>query len=101
MSRDQILKDLELKRVALKKAVENTGPVYTSTRALYEIASAFNEMVIVTLAAQINSEDLFQKALDRVIEEHFALEENSFGEVILTRPEPEIDPSEDIPVDES
>lgn len=98
MNRDQILKDLELKRIALRKEIENNSPGYT-TRAMYEIAAAVNEMVIVTLSSQINSEDLVQKALDRVIDEHYALEENSAGDVILTQRN--VAPSEDTSVDES
>jgi hypothetical protein len=57
MTRDEILKELKLKRRELRLAVKHTGPGVGSTNAMYHIAAAINELTITTLQEQVQAEE--------------------------------------------
>lgn len=55
MSREKLLRELKLKRVALGQATQKLGPLPCEACAMYEIASALNELVIIQLESQDTS----------------------------------------------
>ena len=69
---------MELNRKTLRAAIEKTGPDHSTVNAMYQVASALNELTITTMKSQERAED--------AEDEEFSPEEDPIGGTVITAP---------------